>query len=283
MKLASCVGVALLLIPASAAAQIPYRDVGNKLPWRGEKVIVLKGAGTINTACTDHRETSQEPAYSQFGDKTGIIADIAEGPAGRTALTIKIDGSGDQLVLCHERPLGFESELAIAKTLVGKPLWTVGRRSLIGVDGASSVVPNTGHLVVVSAEWGDDANPIRLRFRTDEGVEGTLEGGGSERGFDDRYHPSTAVVIRMCCAYLDRFYREDPRNTYPTWTSATWNAITRGDVAAGMTEPQAHMACGRGFRPEGVTSEGGRVVRCDAGDFFKKFVVQGGKVTRLLD
>jgi len=273
-------------------AQATRRGVEKVLKWEGEKVVILKSnQPTIFADCTQRRSDSAEPPYAKYGGMTGVITKSETGantPRG-FQLTITLDGTAESLILCNDEPLGFFSELDSARKLIGKQLWTKGQRFLKPPSGPSVLIDNTERLTVTKVDWKNAGEPIEFFFRTDKGLEGSLEksfvGQGYADGIDQRFHASSRGAGGP---FLSQFHMQDPRKTYPAWTASTWKTIRQGQVTVGMTSAMVDMTCGNGVVVEGVIlgAKGttGRVLRCEFSlNFFKRFDVVDGKVKRVDD
>ena len=104
---------------------------------------------------------------------------------------------------------------------------------------------------------------------------------GSLNCFDNRFN----FLYSDCVdpedpSSLHGLYSEDPHKLYPRWSKAVWELIEKGEIAIGMTEKMAEVACGEPLSREGSVLSSGDVVSVIYDCHYKKFIVVNGKVAR---
>jgi hypothetical protein len=272
------------------------------LSWKGEKVIFLAGysqAPFFGDSAPGDRidyyradKAHEGLPREQYAGKTGVVTDVkllGKRPFGDAVifeLEITVDGSGDKIIAHDDSDnLGFISEMKAAETWsMGKTFWAKGPLDLWGAPAGGKKtwirVRNTERMTASRPEWGAIDGP-NLCFKT-AGGEGCL----SEKVcFDARFHPGYG---EKSCADGDgagellgrNVYLQDPHRLFPGWSPAIWAAIENREIAIGMTEKMAQVACGKELDREGsVLEKDGKVsaiYRC--GD--RSFLVVAGKVAR---
>lgn len=229
----------------------------------------------------------------EYAGRTGVVLDVqkrdlADYP-GILEYLVALDGSGEKVVVRNGDPddpdLGFFAEMELARSYVGQSVWRKqawdALHSYVGQSDSGGVpVKHTQRMTVSRAEWRTDSNDspaIVLWFKSDTGQEAPKH---ADCNFDDKF----AIKHRyLCFSDTDDFYYfEDPRAKFPNWPRQIWQLIENQEVAVGMTEDMAKLACAPRMERAGVILSG------DALDIIyrgcnKKFVIAGGKVTKYVE
>lgn len=207
---------------------------------------------------------------------------------------INLDGSTEKVV-ARSGPneiVGFFAELESAKALIGRSLWIRGKPRW-DLDPPIEV-KNTQRVTVTRAEWKAlkfgaryASGSILLCVKTDIGkescilddygyVEPRLQGGY----FDPRFQWDPYRNF----PYLrdEAFYFEDPHKKFPKWSKQIWELIEDQEIAIGMTEDQARVACGANLSRAGVvlsSPDGSGVIYSCGG---RKYLINNGKVIKFV-
>lgn len=273
--------------------------------WKGERIMLLP----LHPDDKDNKYTlaeygwckpSAEPvSYRQYAGRIGLILESSPGH-----ILIQLNGSDERITMCHPfAAIGFFSELDAAKGLVGKTVWSKNNPNLLrNCVSRGSWSPltdiNVGQvakLTVTRVEWGfagfspGSGNPIEAYFRTGAGEEGcpAFDSYTFLRKF---YRQVRRGELDQRPLFTRDFYLEDLRKKFNGWSQGIWELIEKGEVAVGMTEEMARIACGGELEKVGVavsrTSSIGQIYRGTenaAQGCRKQFLVENGKVTKFLD
>jgi len=260
------------------------------LSWKGEKVIILKdGLEFIDFIYIGCKAKDKLPR-DEYAGKTGVIIESipeSRSPDRKMAITIALDGTNEKIVFCYPSHLGFFAELEYAKSLIGQEVWAKGKLKLS--DDCSSFtkwdrgkieVAITTKLVVTRAEWGHANRKIVLFFKTEANQEGCL----ADRGYFLDKYTLKELYGNLSPHYMSQFYLQDPHKQFPSWSLNIWKLIEKGEVAIGMTEDMARLACGGEMKATGfILSSSGEETSTIYECGNKKFLVEKGKVTKYID
>jgi len=137
-------------------------------------------------------------------------------------------------------------------------------------------------VTIQAVELGHHLQPIYLLLKTDTGQEGWLTGWDGYDHFDSKFHITKELAGVPNLHYTFRFHAEDPHKLHPDWKPPVWKLIEDSEIAIGMTEEMAKMACGRTIRTAGFVltdGESSPIYLCH----YKKFLVEKGKVTKYVE
>lgn len=274
---------------------------------KGEKVTIL---GTKPPQCPsapsddkrflfysdEDKERKTRLPLSKHAGQTGVILEaklVGTGYALTPDIVIQLDQTGEKVVAPNDSGLGFHSELEAAKTLVGKPLWSISNYDTITptvdpcrhfADAERLRIKRLRKVTVTRVEFGNYEQPIVIFARTDDGREGQVNSGEQGTYFDERFH-----FAQHSKYYSREFLFDDPRKLHPTWSAAIWKLIEEGEVGIGMTEAMVKLACvddmvlgklrEEGFAVSRSGKEIAKAYKCSG----KRFVIEKGKVTAYVD
>jgi hypothetical protein len=291
MKLA--LAAALVLLQGAASPPAPMSDEQKQQAWTNEPVILLKdphtpfkfigeGSGFGDGTYQFHvlGQPKQGLPHASYAGRTGTIVELKKGRREHFDLVIRLDGSGE-LIVGSSGYLGFASDLKAAQSLLGKPLWARAGAGLRKPTTSPSSIPdvtfkNAERVVVSKVEPGPPFNAILLCATNGAGQEGCAH----LTHFEPRFAPLKNVSSNKEVGMF--FHSKDPREQHKSWSAAIWKLIEEQEVAIGMTEEMALLACGVSAKRAGAVLAGDAVSPIyQCGD--RKFLVEGGKVTKYLN
>ena len=270
-------------LPAEDPSVPQMTDEQKTDTWKGERVVLLRDSlDFIHEIYTCYNDRKL-PADQYAGKSGSVIALRPDHPGSeKPLLAVALDGTAEKIAFCVPSHLGFVTELEAARAYVGKTVWNKGKIRL-STDCSSFQqhektafdVPNAQPLEVVAAEWGTDDRPVLLTLRTATGQQGCYY---SNAHFLARF----AIGSHQERPYMNRFYSQDPRKQHAQWPAATWALIEKGQVAIGMTQKMAEVACGENLVEVGavLSPTGSATIYQGCGT---KFLVDGGKVTKYVE
>jgi hypothetical protein len=247
--------------------------------WKGEKVMLIgnePGQGSQNIVwggarcsnCKDgigpcyrrYEKPDEGLPNDAYAGKTGHVLETRffepSPPEPRYEVVVELDGSGEKIVACSLEALGFFAERDAGMKLAGKMLWAKGQMKLARVTDLQKdrskleriQVKNTQQLTVTRAEWGWPTQTVVICFRTETNEEGCMDGWDGRYSIDDRFH----MVPLTADPYSNSVYEQSPRKLHPRWGKAIWEAIANEEIAIGMTEEMAKVACGKDLVKSGL-------------------------------
>ena len=268
---------------------------------KGERVTIL---GTKPVSCPtqekaeifflrSYEKSEKRLPAGKYVGQTGVIVEAAMKNSVLPEIVIQLDKTGEKVVCQGDKGLGFQSELELAKEMVGRSLWSRGPQTLTPdhqlcqdlMARSESRVPlrNLQKATITRVEFGHHLQPIYLLLKTEDGKEGWLTGWDGYDYFDERFHitPGRGVGTYH---YSHRFHTEDPRKLHPDWKDSVWKLIENGEMTIGMTEEMAKLACGRGIKPVGSlapppSDETSSIFECGC----DKVLVEKGKLTKYIE
>lgn len=279
--------LAILPTVAAPAASVPSDDKANPATgsaremtnaerlasWKGEKVLIL---GSKPSRCALPKDgapymlwrpgapENDRLSVNLFAGQTGTIIQAEAVSDSSNQIVTQLE-DGQKVIARDETPLGFQAELEAARKMIGRSLWSRGPQTIAspGTLCADSITDkgrislnNLERVTITGAEFGTHLQKIHFVAKTDDGREGVLDGWEGNDFVDTRFHLVKASWGVRLGPYSDRFHLEDQRKLHPTWSAAVWKLIGAGDVAIGMTEEMAYLACGRYLRPAGFILSG---------------------------
>ena len=276
-------------------------DAEKRARWKGERVTVL---GTKPLSCPtqgkadifflrSYEKSEKRLLDGKYVGQTGVIVDASMRNSVFPEIVIQLDKTGEKVVCEGDQGLGFHSELEIAREMVGRSLWSRGPQTLtpdhhlcqdLLARGDSRVpLKNLQKVTITRVEFGHHLQSIYLLLKTEDGKEGWLSGWDGYDYFDERFHIARSRGVATY-HYSHRFQTEDPRKLHPDWKDSVWKLIENGELAIGMTEEMAKMACGRQIKPTGSvpspsSDETSSIYECNC----EKFLVEKGKVTKYIE
>lgn len=273
----------------AVAQQEPAKAPAKRKLTAEEKVLSLKGERVIFF----ERSTKDTGTISEVT----LLGETVHGyPKFNLVITLdgtgeKIEGSNDNLMGFNFWRLGFFSEREAAKKLIGVSFWVRGFLQLERPPSTSItasgpfLVGNTQKVTVSGVEWSSSfklpytARAVALCFRTALGQEGCWL--GSPNCFDNRFqYDHDDCVNPEDPSSLHGLYSEDPHKLFPGWSKAVWELIESGEIAIGMSEKMAEVACGDPLGREGSILSSGDAVLPIYNCGGKKFIVVNGKVAK---
>lgn len=262
--------------------------------WKGEKVILPMDAHTRANEKLyfgGNRSGYGDYLWHQPGNpkegvprtvqgRTGVIVEVEKDLENwwNSNVTIELDGSGERIVLSSVAGdyLTFQAEIAAAQALVGQTWWSRGTNYL-KVPGDTVRVNNLEPLVLSRVERDDADGTVSWYFKSDRVGEGKLD---RTVYVESRFHPNDDTGDTL---YTRRFHVKDLHEQFPKWSKATWELIEKSIIAIGMTKEMAELACGDQLAEVGavLSPSGAAAPIYSCRD--KKFLVEGGKVTKYAD
>ena len=136
--------------------------------------------------------------------------------------------------------VGFVGDYEKAKHCVGDSFWVKNMYVLYTLDDEGVVrLRNLQRVVLDEVRWGEYANyPLKFVLRTGDGQVGYRFGKNLE-------------------AFLDNWYRVNPRQKYKGWDSIYWDAIEGRRVTSGMDPEMVVMAWGQQAAKDTVVTDQG--------------------------
>ncbi len=286
---------------ASPAEPPAMTDAQKVATWTGERVMLVgRPFDKVNYhPYLKPRGKSSSLRYADYVGKTGVVTEATAAP--ELKMVVRLDGSGEELEVRSpaDGDVFFLAELEAARkamaALADRPVWTKARMTLDGPETEESrrnntstgfPVPPLTKLAAKGADTRQDSyQPLRLSFRLEDGREGTLSmGGQSGACLEPRLHLSIyGGACRKPWTAEAAFYLAAPETLFPGWSPDVWKLVRKGEVAIGMTEAMARVACGGALlEAGGVLSDDGKLAPiywC----YEKKFLVRGGKVAKYVE
>jgi hypothetical protein len=264
------------IVPIPKPVRQEMTDEERRRNYIGQKVILLKAAKVRDywTGFSRLGRPREDELYKEYAGQIGVVIN-ASGKSNQMMCVVQLDGSGEKVDLGVDF-LGFFSEMELAKSYIGKSVWSIGREDLYRdfVPGIKRdhdqyfTVKNTQRLTVTRAEWGDHESGVYLWFKTVDGREGVVTG------------ISLDVRLRGYSTLDDRFYFEDPLKQFPNLSKSIRQLIEDEVVAIGMTLKTAEVACKQtGLHVTGArVSASGAIATMFAGCDREFLVNKNGKV-----
>ena len=231
---------------------------------------------------------------ARYAGKTGTVLDARArffktrpvfSGGFRSEYIVQIDDSGEKLAVLGL--VRFPAELEIARGYVGRMVWAQGSIEVQGSYGqwprsgtSRFRVANTARMTVSRADWDSPfSSRIYMCFKTDDGREGCVDDNGC---FDARFWREECThLFDMYWRHAVNFYYSDPKKAHPGWPKHVWNLIEQSEVAIGMTQEMAKVACGGlGQRGAILSDRGSGFIFEGCG---RKFLVDGGKVVKYVE
>lgn len=260
--------------------------------WVGQKVTLLGRAPLTcpkpekeSTPLYYYKEgkSSERISVDRYAGKSATIVGAKMASSYSPEIILELDETHERIATADAGVLGFHSELEAAKKWAGKSLWSKGQiwLSPMGSECERSiddriVAKNLQHLTITRAEPGMEGHRVHFLVKTDSGKEGWIGGWTSHVDVDEALALSPKPIG-------EQFLLEDPRKKHATWKAGIWQLIEEGQVAIGMTEEMATLACGERMPKTGFVVSGdqeiGTIYACNG----KQFLVDKGKVTRYIE